>query len=78
MISIDYFRKMESSIVEMAFYEITFSKWSRTAISKSTLISHLLFYSSMCESIEFLKGDHWGKEIERGQPYKTGYAKLKD
>ena len=54
------------------------SKWSRTAISNSTLISHLLFYSSMCESIEFLKGDHWGKEIERGQPYKTGYAKLKD
>ena len=32
MISIDYFRKMESSIVEMAFYETTFSKWSRTAI----------------------------------------------
>ena len=37
MISIDYFRKMESSIVEMAFCEITFSKWSRTAIFYTAL-----------------------------------------
>ena len=37
MISIDYFRKMESSIVEMAFCEITFSKWSRTAIVYTAL-----------------------------------------
>ena len=69
MISIDYFRKMESSIVEMAFYEITFSVVS---------YSHLLYCSSVSESIEFLRRDHWEKEIERRRPYETGYVKLKE
>ena len=69
MISIDYFRKMESSIVEMAFYEITFSVVS---------YSHLLYFSSVSESIEFLRRDHWEKEIERRRPYETGYVKLKE
>ena len=69
MISIDYFRKMESSIVEMAFWDYFF---------KVVSYSHLLYCFSVSESIEFLKRDHWEKEIERRRPYETGYVKLKE